>query len=104
MRRLLILSVAALFGGSLVAALPAAEADVNYGDGWFRATCELSHRAHDDPIVFPGEAGASHSHEFYGSRDTDAATTTKTLRSQATTCNPGPDRSAYWVPTLYENG
>ncbi|MEV6653299.1 hypothetical protein [Streptomyces sp. NPDC051219] len=31
----------------------------------FRADCFSSHRRGDDPIVFPGQAGRSHVHEFY---------------------------------------
>ena len=70
----------------------------------FVARCDLSHRAPDDPIVFPGRPGAAHNHDFYGNRRTSARSTTKSLQRGKTTCNPRVDRAAYWFPTLYENG
>lgn len=79
--------------------------------GAFHADCSESHVAPDDPIVFPRDPGASHLHEFFGNRQTNAATTARALRRRvATTCirddeakgAPGPaDSSAYWVPALY---
>ncbi|MFJ6194911.1 DUF1996 domain-containing protein [Micromonospora sp. NPDC092111] len=71
----------------------------------FNATCTYSHSKKDDPIVFPGLPGASHMHSFFGNRSTDANTTTDSLfANTSTTCGPTQDLSAYWVPTLYENG
>jgi hypothetical protein len=70
----------------------------------FVARCDLSHRAPDDPIVFPGKPGAAHSHDFYGNRRTSARSTVRSLQRGKTTCNPRADRAAYWFPTLYENG
>jgi Domain of unknown function (DUF1996)/Carbohydrate binding module (family 6) len=71
----------------------------------FNATCAYSHSRPDDPIIFPGLPGASHMHTFLGNRSTDAYSTTGTLLANAgTTCRPAPDLSAYWIPTLYENG
>ncbi|MBI4940089.1 MAG: DUF1996 domain-containing protein [Actinobacteria bacterium] len=71
----------------------------------FNATCTYSHSRADDAIVFPGRPGASHRHTFWGSRGADAFTTTaRLLRSGRTSCTSGagsPDRSAYWVPSLY---
>jgi hypothetical protein len=103
MRKVLLALLGALVVGSALVPAPAADAEFTYGDGWFRATCEFSHRANNDPIVYPGDEGGSHSHEFYGSTATDADTTTKQLKGSTTTCNPGSDKSSYWVPTLYEN-
>ncbi|MBU2666904.1 DUF1996 domain-containing protein [Actinoplanes bogorensis] len=69
----------------------------------FNATCAYSHSKPDDPIVFPGMAGASHMHSFLGNTSTNAATTTQTLLANAgTSCRPSPDLSAYWIPTLYQ--
>ena len=104
MRKAFLALLGALVVGSAFVAASTAEAEFTYGDGWFRATCEFSHRGNNDPIVFPGQHGVSHSHEFYGSTATDADTTTKQLKGSTTTCAPGADRSSYWVPTLYENG
>jgi hypothetical protein len=69
----------------------------------FRADCTYSHRLADDPIVFPGLAGASHMHSFFGNKAVDAATTAGDLTElTATTCKPTLDHSSYWVPTLYD--
>src|SRR6188508_1321649 len=55
--------------------------------GAFHADCSASHVAPDDPIVFPGQPGMSHLHEFFGNRQTRASTTAKALRRQVgTTC------------------
>ncbi|RGC65914.1 hypothetical protein C5N14_26540 [Micromonospora sp. MW-13] len=70
----------------------------------FRADCPSKGRANDDPIVRPGQPGASHMHEFFGNTSTNAYSTLTSLRAGGTTCNPVADRSAYWVPTLYQNG
>jgi Domain of unknown function (DUF1996)/Carbohydrate binding module (family 6) len=70
----------------------------------FNASCLYSHSHPDDPIVFPGMAGASHMHSFIGNDKTDAFSTTDTLLGNAgTSCHPLEDRSAYWIPTLYEH-
>ena len=70
----------------------------------FRADCKYSHRAADDPIVFPGLPGASHMHSFVGNKAVDADTRPGDLmKFTATTCKPVKDHSAYWVPTLYDN-
>jgi hypothetical protein len=93
------------------AALGHAESSVPRARGAFFTACSASHVAPDDPIVFPGRPGASHLHEFFGNRQTNAATTARALRRKVgTTCiraaeakgAPGPaDSSAYWVPALY---
>jgi hypothetical protein len=73
-------------------------------DGIFVANCAFSHRAADDPIVFHGVPGGSHSHDFFGNRSTDAASTFRSLRRSRGNCVPGDDGSAYWAPTLYRHG
>jgi hypothetical protein len=71
----------------------------------FNASCTVSHSRPDDPIVFPNLPGASHLHSFLGNDSTGAATTTDTLLANAgSSCQPGADHSAYWIPTLFENG
>lgn len=70
----------------------------------FRAECRTSHRGPNDPIVFPGQTGVSHIHEFFGNRTTDANSTLQSLRLGSTNCDPAVDLSAYWTPTLYQNG
>ncbi|GAA2515700.1 hypothetical protein Ahu01nite_092160 [Winogradskya humida] len=91
-----------------VAAFKATKADPPPADAGnlpeFRADCKYSHRLADDPIVFPGLPGASHMHSFVGNKAVDADTRTADLtKFTATTCKPVKDRSAYWVPTLYDN-
>jgi hypothetical protein len=71
----------------------------------FNASCLYSHSHPDDPIVFPGMAGASHMHSFIGNTSTNADTTTDTLlRNAGTSCRPAQDLSAYWIPSLNERG
>jgi Domain of unknown function (DUF1996) len=79
------------------------------GSGSFHMDCRFSHRKPDDPIVFPRGPGQSHSHDFLGSRRTDAFAVPRSIRHAATTCertesrrHHRADRSAYWVPTLYD--
>lgn len=70
----------------------------------FFVTCTSSHVSHDDPIVFPGEPGAAHRHEFFGATSTDASSTTSSLERSSTTCRHRRDTAAYWVPTLEVRG
>ena len=72
--------------------------------GRFVVRCGFSHTAMDDPIVKPGQAGASHDHTFFGATTTNADTTFDSLMTSTTTCNDSADHSAYWVPTLQRNG
>ena len=62
--------------------------------------CTDSHRLKDDPIVFPGEPGASHLHEFTGSWSTDAFSTLESMRASGHTCELD-DTAGYWTPVLY---
>ncbi|MFC5804882.1 DUF1996 domain-containing protein [Streptomyces formicae] len=70
----------------------------------FRADCLSSHRRGDDPIVFPGQAGRSHIHEFYRNRTANASSTLESLSAGTTNCTPQTDLSSYWTPTLHQNG
>jgi hypothetical protein len=73
----------------------------------FSVKCNLSHRAADDPIVFPGLAGRSHLHDFFGNVSVDANSTTASLARAASTCLKGMDevdKAAYWTPALLHNG
>lgn len=70
----------------------------------FVTPCKFSHRAADDPIVFPGRPGAAHSHDFFGNRSTNARSTRSSLLRGSTSCRRGSDTAAYWVPTLGQNG
>jgi hypothetical protein len=74
------------------------------GGGQFRASCEFSHFAYDDPLVHPGQPGASHLHMFFGNTDVNAFTTYDTLiNSGSSTCNGQElNRTGYWVPAMFD--
>ena len=72
------------------------------GGGFFSIHCELSHRAKDDPIVFPGDFGAAHLHDFFGNRSTDADSRRRTMVNKASTCGLSADTAGYWTPTLLD--
>ena len=72
--------------------------------GQFTTPCRYTHRAPDDPIVYPNEPGRSHSHDFFGNTSTNAGSTLDTLAASSTACRRAADRSAYWVPTLFLDG
>src|SRR5438552_19205160 len=66
----------------------------------FITDCLPTHRAPDDPIVFPGQPGASHSHDFFGNPTTDANSTYATMTAAtSTSCLVGDDTAGYWMPT-----
>jgi len=70
----------------------------------FIGNCRFSHRATDDPIVFPNAPGASHDHSFVGNRTTNAFSTLDSLLAGGTTCRRPGETAAYWMPTLYVDG
>jgi hypothetical protein len=107
-RRSILIAPTVLLALALLAPASAAAATPRIGgplhDGIFLSVCLLSHTASDDPIVHPGEPGASHQHEFFGNTTTDADSTPTSLRAGGTTCRILADTAAYWVPTLYDDG
>lgn len=74
------------------------------GTGAFRTHCLESHESNDDPLVAPNRTGAAHHHVFFGNPTVDADTTIDSLREATiTTCDGLTlNRSAYWVPVLYD--
>jgi Domain of unknown function (DUF1996) len=66
----------------------------------FISTCGFSHRAPDDPIVFPQQPGRSHDHTFVGNTTTSASSTLESLLQGSSTCQRAGDTAAYWMPTL----
>ena len=70
----------------------------------FVVECGFSHSAMDDPIVYPGEPGASHLHVFFGNDGVDADTTVESLAEHGTTCDQQLDKAAYWAPALLRDG
>ena len=78
-------------------------APFNTGDivGAFRFICNPGHLAWDDPIVYPGQPGKSHLHQFFGNTKSDANSTYASLRTTGeSTCNNKLNRSAYWTPAM----
>jgi hypothetical protein len=69
--------------------------------GAFRFICNASHVSYNDPIVYPGQPGKSHLHQFFGNSSTDANSTYASLRTTGqSTCNSPVNRSAYWMPAM----
>jgi hypothetical protein len=71
-------------------------------NGRFHVECPYSHSAPDDPIVFPGEPGQSHLHDFFGATGTDAYSTADSLLGGDTTCETRGDTASYWAPALFD--
>lgn len=72
--------------------------------GQFRAGCEFSHFAYDDPLVFPNQPGASHLHMFFGNTHVNAFSSYETLLdSGGSSCNGQElNRSGYWAPAMFD--
>jgi len=76
--------------------------------GAFRFICGAGQLRYDDPIVYPGQPGRSHLHQFYGNTAADANSTFASLRASGdSTCNNVGDgtaanRSAYWIPAMLD--
>ncbi len=71
--------------------------------GAFRFICNPGQVLYDDPVVFPGEPGRSHLHQFFGNTEANGASTYATLRTTgASTCNNALNRSAYWIPAMFD--
>lgn len=75
--------------------------------GAFRFTCLPGHLNRDDPIVYPGQPGLSHIHQYFGNTDTNANSTYTSLRTTGgSTCTrsvgSSPQRTAYWMPAMLD--
>lgn len=100
MRRAIVLALL-----TLTMVLPNAPAAHAVGGGFFNIRCEFSHQSHDDPIVFPGQQGAAHLHQFIANESTAFDSTLGSMIEAETTCALSNDTSGYWVPALLdENG
>jgi Domain of unknown function (DUF1996) len=100
------IAVAGLAAAGLSAAPSVPSAAVqfspNFPNGpYYAIGCAFSHRNNDDPVVFPGQPGKSHSHTYIGNRSVNAATTPAALVGGRSTCESEFDSSAYWMPTLF---
>ena len=87
-----------------------APVEPNSWRGIMRINCDFSHSSYDDPIVFPGRAGAAHLHRFYGNLLLDENSTIESLFTSGNSSCQGNtlNRSSYWIPALiapsYEPG
>jgi hypothetical protein len=102
-------SITAGIAGALVLSAVPAQAlpgdnGARDGGGGFVVDCAFSHSGTVDPIVMPGHTGMSHLHEFFGNTTTNENSTGATLLAGSTTCSDSNDRSAYWVPALFQDG
>jgi hypothetical protein len=71
-------SVAACVAAFMWWKAPAASAQVVASpEAVFVTRCNYSHRNMDDPIVYPGQRGAAHSHDFFANRSTKYTSTTR---------------------------
>ena len=69
--------------------------------GAFRFICGAGQISYDDPIVYPGQPGKSHLHQFFGNMLADAFSTYQSLRtSGGSTCMSPLNRSGYWQPAM----
>lgn len=68
----------------------------------FIVKCELSHTGYIDPIVYPGEPGASHLHTFFGNADVDADPDYDRVAGADTSCEQRLDTASYWAPALLD--
>ena len=75
--------------------------------GAFRFTCLSGQLLRDDPIVYPGQPGKSHLHQFFGNTGANASSNYQSLRTTGgSTCtrsaDVSPQRSAYWMPAMLD--
>jgi uncharacterized protein DUF1996 len=98
--RVALLALVAAAATVVVAPVQGAQAS---SPGWI-TICPTTHTAPDDPIVYPGQPGASHLHQFLGNRSTKASSTYSSMLAGSTSCGSPGDKAGYWVPALYEDG
>jgi len=94
------LALVATVGVVSVVAATQAQAD---SAGWI-TVCPPTHRAPDDPILYPRQPGAAHLHQFFGNRGVKASSTYRSMLESRTSCRTRADKAGYWVPALYEDG
>jgi hypothetical protein len=85
----------------IAAPVPASNAPDTLGA--FRFICDAGQVLADDPIVYPGQPGKSHLHQFYGNTGANANSTYESLRTTGqSTCMSPVNRSAYWMPAMLD--
>src|SRR5439155_12759206 len=66
----------------------------------FISNCAFSHQNNDDLIVYPGQPGLSHLHQYVGNDSTNAMSTQSSLLAATTSCRRSGDTASYWAPAL----
>ena len=85
-------------------ASPGNIANQNLGDiGAFREVMPFAGMSNDDPIVYPGQPGKSHSHTFFGNL-VDANTTSQNIRNSPWCASAGGklNCTSVWIPTVVD--
>jgi hypothetical protein len=80
------------------------------GVGAFRFECLSGQILRDDPIVYPGQPGKSHLHQFFGNTAANANSTYSSLRTTGGSTCTGQggnttatgQRTAYWMPAMLD--
>lgn len=72
--------------------------------GEFRAECDFSHFAYDDPSLMPGQPGKRHLHMFFGNTHANAYSDYDSIiNSGNSTCNGRElNRSVYWTAAVID--
>lgn len=78
--------------------------DLSSGAGSFRIFCSFVKIAFDDPIVWPGQAGRTHGHQFFGNDTTDFRTDVNKMDEiGGSSCGGGIfNRTGYWAPFMVD--
>jgi hypothetical protein len=84
--------------------LPPSTAVASGGSGGWITVCSYDHSLTDDPIVFPGQPGASHLHDFLANKTANAESAYTTMEAGGTTCGTAADKAGYWTPALFKSG
>jgi hypothetical protein len=88
---------------ALVQPFPPAQSGRPDTVGAFRFVCQPGQISYDDPIVYPGQPGKSHLHQWYGNTAANASSTYGSLRTTGdSTCVNILNRSAYWMPAMLD--
>ena len=72
--------------------------------GSFRVVCTPSKMSNDDPLVFPNQQNATHTHTFFGNTSINYASDLSNMSAIGnSTCKGGiMNRSAYWIPSMID--
>jgi hypothetical protein len=70
----------------------------------FQVDCPTVKVSNDNPVDFPGQPGADDSYTYVSATTANAFSTTASLLAGGTSCPTVDDHSAYWFPTMTNNG